>query len=250
MKQLENKIAIVTGGTSGIGRATALAYAREGAKVVIAGRRSKEGEAVAQEVVANGGEAIFIQTDVSEESQVKRLIDQTLAKFGRIDVLFNNAGVEGSFGVGLHDSESAHYDHLFNINVKGAFLVQKYASEAMLKSGSGSIVNTSSIAGQVGFQGAALYDASKHAVEGLTKSGALELAKAGIRVNAVAPGAIDTDMAERALGENRDYVASLHPMGRLGTASEIAEAVVFLSSDRASFITGQSLAVDGGYTAA
>lgn len=250
MKQLENKVAVVAGGTSGIGRATALAFAREGARVVIAGRRQEEGNQVAAELQGLGAEAIFIQTDVSVEAQVKHLIDETVKTYGKIDILFNNAGVEGIFGVPLHETENANYDHLFNINVKGLFWVQKYASKAMLDSGGGSIVNTSSVAGQIGFAGAALYDASKHAVEGITKTAALELAKSGIRVNAVAPGAIKTEMADRALGEHQDYVASLHPLGRLGQPEEVAEAVVFLASDRASFITGQSLAIDGGFTAA
>ena len=250
MKQLENKIALITGGTSGIGRATALAFAREGATVVIAGRRPEEGNAVVKEVQAIGGRAMFMQTDVSVEQQVVNLVDETVKTYGTIDILFNNAGVEGTFGQPIHESENDNFDHVFNINVKGLVWVQKYVTKVMLTKGKGSIVNTSSIAGHIGFSGAPLYDASKHAVEGITKTAALELAKTGIRVNAVAPGAIQTEMADRSLGEYKEYVASLHPMGRLGLPEEVAEAVVFLASDRASFITGQSLAIDGGYIAA
>jgi NAD(P)-dependent dehydrogenase (short-subunit alcohol dehydrogenase family) len=250
MKQLNNKIAVITGATAGIGRATALAFAREGARVVLAGRRSAEGEAVVSEIKAAGGEAIFVQTDVSVESQVAHLISEAVKTYGKIDVLFNNAGVEGSFGSPLHATENATYETVFDINVKGLFFVQKHVTNVMLANGGGSIINTTSIGGHVGFAGASLYAATKHAVEGITKTTALELAKANIRVNAIAPGAIQTDMAERALGEHKDFVANLHPMGRLGKAEEVAEAVVFLASDRASFITGHSLAVDGGYLAA
>ncbi len=250
MNQLSNKIALITGATSGIGRATALAFAAEGAKVVVTGRRQAEGEQVVAEILANGGEAIFVQTDVSIESQAENAVNQTIEKFGRIDILFNNAGVEGSFSSPLHENGGDVYDNVFSINVKGLLFVHKHAVRAMLQSGGGAIVNTSSIAGHIGFPGAGVYDASKHAIEGLTKTAALELAKAGIRVNAVAPGAIQTEMADRALGDHKDYVAGMHPIGRLGRPEEIAAAVVFLASDAASFITGVSLPVDGGFTAA
>lgn len=250
MNQLVNKIALITGGTSGIGRATALAYSQQGAKVVISGRREIEGQAVVDEIRASGGEAVFIQTDVSSEESVKNLIAETINTFGRIDVLFNNAGTEGIFGTPLHENEVENYSNVFDVNVKGLFFVQKHASQAMLASGGGSIINTSSVAGLVGFAGAALYDASKHAVEGITKTTALELAKLKIRVNSIAPGAILTDMAQRGLGDHLDYVASLHPIGRLGRPEEVAAAAVFLASDAASFITGITLPVDGGFRAA
>lgn len=250
MKQLENKVALVVGGTSGIGEATAIAFAREGAKVVIAGRRQAEGEAVVNRLKESGADALFVQTDIVSEEQVVRLVQKTVSAYGGLDVLFNNAGVAGEFGKPLHQSDNKNFEHVFSINVQGFFWVQKYATQAMLDSGGGSIVNTSSVVGHVGFPGASLYDASKHAVEGLTKTSALELARSGIRVNIVAPGPIATEMAEQALGESKDQIAEMLPMGRLGRSEEVAEAVVFLASDKASFITGQSLIIDGGYTAA
>ncbi len=250
MNQLSNKIALITGATSGIGRATALAFAAEGAKVVVAGRRESEGNQVVAEIIANGGEAIFVQTDVSIEAQAENAVNQTVEKFGRLDILFNNAGIEGTFGSPLHEAGVDAYDDVFNINVRGLLFVQKYAVRAMLQTGGGSVVNTTSVAGLVGFPGAGVYDASKHAVEGITKSAALELAKLGVRVNAVAPGAVQTEMVDRAFGEQKDYVAGMHPIGRLGRPEEVAAAVVFLASDAASFITGVSLPVDGGFRAA
>lgn len=249
MKLFENKIALVVGGTSGIGKATALAFAREGAKVVVAGRREAQGNAVVQEIEALGGEAIFVQTDVANESQVNSLVDQALAKFGKIDAVFNNAGVEGEMGKGLHESTQAGFDQIFDINVRGLVNVHRATVNAMLKTGGGAIVNTSSVGGHVGFPGAALYAASKFAVEGLTKTSALELAKSGIRVNTVAPGAIETEMIDRAFGEDKSYIQSLHPIGRVGRPEEVAEAVLFLASDKASFITGASLLIDGGMSA-
>ena len=248
---LDGKVALVTGGTSGIGKETALQFAREGAKVVVAGRRSTEGDAVIAEIESAGGEAFFVQTDVTKEDQVKHLVDETVRKFGRLDVAFNNAGIEQLGPV--TDFTEEDYRKVFDINVLGVFLSQKYEIPAMLKSGGGSIINTSSIVGQVAMPGASIYIASKHAVEGITKTTALELAGQGIRVNAVAPGAIATDMIDRFAGEegsdNRQWLASQHPMGRLGLAKEIAAAVLYLASDAASFTTGISLPVDGGYLA-
>lgn len=247
----DGKVVLVTGGTSGIGRETAIQFAQAGAKVVIAGRRQDAGEAVVAEIHAAGGEAHFVQTDVSDEDQVKRLVDETVQRFGRLDIAFNNAGVE--HGGPVTEFSQEDYRHVFGINVLGVFLCQKYEIPAMLKSGGGVIINTSSILGHVAVPGAAVYNASKHAVEGITKTTALELAQQGIRVNAVAPGAIATDMIDRFAGQegtdSRRELESLHPMGRLGQAKEIAAAVLYLASDAASFTTGISLPVDGGFLA-
>jgi NAD(P)-dependent dehydrogenase (short-subunit alcohol dehydrogenase family) len=188
------KVALITGGTSGIGKETALQLAKAGAKVVVAGRRPAEGNAVAAEIQAAGGEAVFVQTDVTMEDQVKHLVDETVRHFGRLDIAFNNAGIE-QLGP-ITDVTEADYRKVFDINVLGIFLSQKYEIPAMLKSGGGSIINTSSIVGHVAMPGASIYIASKHAVEGITKTTALEMAGQGIRVNAVAPGAIATEMID------------------------------------------------------
>lgn len=245
------KVVLVTGGTSGIGRETAIQFAKQGAKVVVAGRRTEEGEAVVREIEAAGGEGRFVQTDVTKEDQVKHLVEETVRHYGRMDIAFNNAGIEQT--APITEFTEADYRKVFDINVLGVFLSQKYEIPAMLKSGGGSIINTSSIVGQIAMPGAGIYIASKHAVEGITKTTALELAGQGIRVNAVAPGAIATDMIDRFAGEEgtdgRQQLASQHPMGRLGRPEEIAAAVLYLASDAASFTTGISLPVDGGYLA-
>jgi NAD(P)-dependent dehydrogenase (short-subunit alcohol dehydrogenase family) len=245
------KVVLVTGGTSGIGRETALQFAKAGAKVVLAGRRAELGEEVVKEIESVGGEALFIQADVTKEDQVKHLVEETVSHFGRLDIAFNNAGVET--GEPITEFTESEYRKVFDINVLGVFLCQKYEIPAMLESGGGSIINTSSILGHVAMPGAAIYNASKHAVEGITKTTALELAEQGIRVNAVAPGAIATDMIDRFAGEEgtegRQQLASLHPMGRLGKTEEIAAAVLYLASEAASFTTGISLPVDGGFLA-
>ena len=247
----DGKVALVTGGTSGIGRETAIQFAKAGAKVVLAGRRTEAGEAVVNEITSAGGEAHFVQTDVTKEDQVKSLVEETVQHFGRLDIAFNNAGIE--HGGPVTEFTEEDYRKVFDINVLGVFLSQKYEIPAMLKSGGGVIINTSSILGQIAMPGAAVYNASKHAVEGITKTTALELAEQGIRVNCVAPGAIATDMIDRFAGEEgteaRQQLASQHPMGRLGEAKEIAAAVLYLASDAASFTTGISLPVDGGYLA-
>ena len=250
MSQFVGKVALITGGNAGIGRATAIEFAKQGAKVVVSGRREKEGQDVAAEIKALGSEAIFVKTDVSKESDVKAMIEQTLATFGRLDFAFNNAGVE-QCPTPLPEQTEETYDQIMDINVKGVWLSLKHEIPAMLKTGGGAIVNNSSIAGLIGFVMAPVYVASKHAVIGLTKSVAVEYAKQNVRVNAVAPGTIETRMFLdfAASPEVRQPMESGTPIGRIGQPEEIASAILWLCSAGASFITGQTLAIDGGYTA-
>jgi NAD(P)-dependent dehydrogenase (short-subunit alcohol dehydrogenase family) len=246
-----NKIVLVTGGTSGIGKATALAFAEAGAKVVFTGRREKEGAEVVAEVAKNGGTAAFVRADVSKDADVVKAIGFVLSTHGRLDVAFNNAGVEI---VGpLTEVTEEQYRRAFDINVWGVLNSMKHEIAAMLKNGGGAIVNTTSVAARIGLPQASIYVATKHAVEGLTKAAALEFAKEGIRVNAVAPGTIDTEMIDRMddkEGNVRKWLLSLHPVGRFGTAEEVAAAVLYLASDAAKFTTGTTLLVDGGWTTA
>lgn len=244
-------VALITGGTSGIGRAAALQFARAGYRVSLAGRRQAEGDAVVAEIAKAGGAARFFRTDVTDEAQVKALVDGTVAAFGRLDAAFNNAGVE--LFEPLLDATPESYHRIATPNILGVLLSLKHEIPAIIKSGGGSIVNTSSVAGQIGFAGAGIYTASKHAVNGLTRTAALEFAKQGVRVNSVSPGPIQTEMLDRAFGpgeESKAFVKGLVPNGRVGTADEVAAAVVFLSSPAASYITGQDLAIDGGFVAA
>jgi NAD(P)-dependent dehydrogenase (short-subunit alcohol dehydrogenase family) len=250
-QELEGRVALVTGGTSGIGRETAILFARAGAKVVVAGRRAPEGKETIELVQAGGGEGLFVKTDVSKASEVGVLIQKAVERLGRLDVAFNNAGIEGVWTPIVRQSEE-DWDRTIAINLKGVWLCLKYELRQMLKQGgSGAIVNMASITGLVGGAGAAAYSASKHGVMGLTKSAALENAKSGIRINAVCPGVIETSMADRLFRVPRvhKYVLSSHPIGRFGRPTEIAEAVVWMCSDRASFMTGQSLVLDGGFLA-
>jgi NAD(P)-dependent dehydrogenase (short-subunit alcohol dehydrogenase family) len=247
---MSHPVVLITGALTGIGRATALAFAQEGASVVVSGRRDDVGEALAAELRALGAEAEFIRADVRHESDVQNLIDRTVARFGRLDVAVNNAGTEGKPGP-VTEQTADSYAATFDTNVLGVLLSIKHELRVMQAQGTGSIVNLSSTMGQRGAAGASLYTASKHAVEGLTKSAALEAAAFGVRVNAVAPGPIETAMLDRFTG-NADRKAGLVagvPLKRAGKPQEIADTIVFVASSKASFITGQIINVNGGKTA-
>ena len=250
--QFDGKVAIVTGGSSGIGQATAIAFGKAGAKVVVAARRDSEGEETVNLIKQAGSEALFVKTDVAQVSEVEALVSKTVETYGRLDFAFNNAGIEGG-NAPLHEQSLEQFDQLMAINVRGLFLCMKYEIVQMLRQGGGVIVNNSSIAGLIALSGIGPYDASKHAVMGLTKSAALDYAKLGIRINAVNPGFINTDMITRFAERMGDVetvsqqLATMVPMGRMGKPEEIASTVLFLCSEAASYITGQSLVVDGGY---
>lgn len=247
----QDKVALITGATSGIGTAVAHELASRRAKVVVSGRRKAEGEAVVQAIRKAGGIASFFQADASQEADVKALVDFTLNTYGRLDFAFNNAGVEGAAGLTTDQQTVENYRHTFDVNVLGVLLSMKHEIPALVKNG-GAIVNTSSVAGLVGMPGFGLYAASKHAVNGLTRSAALEVARQGVRVNAVAFGAIQTPMLDRFVGEagtenpQRAWLESVHPVGRIGSTEEAAQAVIALLENP--FITGSILTVDGGWT--
>lgn len=251
MNSVKDKVALVTGGSSGIGRAAALLFAREGAKVVVADIQASGGEETVGMIKEAGGDAIFVKTDVSKGSDVKALINKTVEHYGSLDCAFNNAGVDNR-PAPIVDQEEEQWDRVININLKGVWLCMKYEVAQMLKQGGGTIVNTASVAGLVGFRNMTPYTASKFGVVGLSKTVALEYAQANIRVNAVCPGVIHTPMVEHAVGSNPQAlarVAAMGPVGRMGQPEEVAEAVVWLSSDAASFVTGHAMAVDGGLVA-
>jgi NAD(P)-dependent dehydrogenase (short-subunit alcohol dehydrogenase family) len=251
MKEFEGKVALVTGGGSGIGCATALAFAREGVKVVIADRNVQRGEEAISMIRDAGGIASFRRTDVSVAAEIEALVDYTMTTYGRLDLGFNNAGIEGDVKP-LADQTESNFDAVMDINVKGVWLSMKYEIPRMLEQGGGAIVNSSSVAGVVGFPAIGIYAASKHAVIGLTKTAALEYSAQGIRINAVSPGAIDTEMIDRladGMNVKKDDLTTFHPIGRIGRVEEVAEAVLWLCSSKASFVTGHTLIVDGGFTA-
>ena len=251
MGQLDGKVALITGAGSGIGRASALAFAREGAKVAAADIVVEGGEETVRMVKEAGGEAFFIKVDVSNAADVEAMVNAVVDTYGRIDCAYNNAGIEGRLA-STDEYPEDMFDKVIDINLTGVWLCMKYELPHMLKQGGGAIVNTASGAGLIGVAGMSAYVASKHGVVGLTKTAALEYAKSGIRVNAVCPGVIQTPMMERITADQPqlgEAVVAAEPVGRAGKPEEIAESVVWLSSDAASFVTGHAMSVDGGYVA-
>ena len=247
---MKNPVVLITGALTGIGRAAAIIFAREGAQIVVSGRRDKQGQELVAELQGLGAEAIFVRTDVRKDEDVRNLVDQTVKRFGRLDVAVNNAGTEGTPGP-VTEQTAETYTATFDTNVLGTLLSMKHELRVMLPQGSGSIVNVSSAYGSVGAAGASVYVASKHAIEGLTKSAALEVAGTGVRVNVVAPGTTDTGMLTRftSTDENKLALVSTVPVKRLAKPEEIAHVIAFVASANASYMTGASIPVDGGMIA-
>lgn len=245
--RLDGKVALVTGASSGIGRAAALSFAKEGAAVVAASRRVLETEETAQRIKAAGGEAYVVKTDVSVEAEVENMVEKTIEKYGRLDIAFNNAGLGGREGQ-IHLAEQDYWDVVMDTNLKGVWLCMKYELPRMLQQGGGSIVNMSSTAGLIGWTGGPIYTASKWGVIGLTKSAALQYASAGIRVNAICPAFTRTEKHESSSPEAMAKMTSTIPQGRIGTVDEVAEAAVWLASGASSFCVGVCLTLDGGQT--
>ena len=247
---MKNSVVLITGALTGIGRAAAIIFAREGAQIVVSGRRDKQGQELVAELQGLGAEAIFVRTDVRKDEDVRNLVDQTVKRFGRLDVAVNNAGTEGTPGP-VTEQTAETYVATFDTNVLGTLLSMKHELRVMLPQGSGSIVNVSSAYGSVGAAGASVYVASKHAIEGLTKSAALEVAGTGVRVNVVAPGTTDTGMLTRftSTDENKLALVSTVPVKRLAKPDEIAHVIAFVASANASYMTGASIPVDGGMLA-
>jgi NAD(P)-dependent dehydrogenase (short-subunit alcohol dehydrogenase family) len=247
----KKRVALVTGGSTGIGKATALAFAETGAKVAVVDIVEDEGKKTRDAIKEKGGQAIFIKTDVSKPDQVKNMVDEVVDTFGGLHCAFNNAGIEGEQAT-TADCTVENWDRVIAINLSGVWYCMKYEIPHMLKAGGGSIVNMASVAGRVGFANIPAYTASKHGVNGLTKTAALEYATQNIRVNAVCPGIIDTAMIDRFTGggeEGKEQMEAMEPIGRMGRPEEVADAVIWLCSDKASFVTGHPLAVDGGFVA-
>lgn len=249
MKTLKNKVAIITGASSGIGRATALLFAKEGAKVIVSDIQENAGNEVVAEIVREGGEAFFWRADVSKPRDNEELVSQTVHQFGKLDIAVNNAGISGPLALtGDYPVES--WKNVIDVNLSGVFYGMHFQLGAMEKNGSGSIVNVASILGMAGTRLSPAYVAAKHGVVGLTKTTALEYAQKNIRVNSVGPGYIKTPLVMSALDEEmRQFVVGLHPIGRMGESEEVAELILWLASSKASFVTGSYYAVDGGYLA-
>lgn len=251
MPELTGKVAVVTGGSAGIGRSAALALAAEGAAVVLSDLDDERGNAVAGEIVAKGGRAAFVHADVSDDEQVEAMVRRAVVEFGGLDLAFNNAGIEGDRAP-THECTPENWHRTLAVNLTGVWSCMRHEIPKMLERGAGSIVNCSSVAGLVGFASIPAYVASKHGIVGLTRTAALEYAEAGVRVNAICPGVIDTEMVGRFTGgdeEATSAMVAMEPIGRMGRPEEIADAVVWLCSDRSSFTTGQAIAVDGGFVA-
>jgi NAD(P)-dependent dehydrogenase (short-subunit alcohol dehydrogenase family) len=248
---LAGKVALVTGGSTGIGRASSIAFAREGAKVVVSDVNVESGEETVRLIRESGGDSLFVKTDVLSTAEVESLVKKVVANYGRLDCAFNNAGIAGAIGSSTHEYPDESWERVIGINLKGVWLSMRYEIPQMLKQGGGAIVNTASIWGLVGAPGASAYVASKHGVVGLTRAAALEYAPRGIRINAVNPGTIRTPILDpfiAAMPEFESMMTARHPIGRIGLPEEVAAAVVWLCSDAASFVIGQNLPVDGGYT--
>ena len=248
--ELKNKAVLVTGASSGIGRAAALAYAKQGARLVLTARREREGGELAALIRDQGGQAMFVPADVRKEADIRHAVAETVRAYGRIDVAFNNAGVDGVFSP-LIEQTNENYEQVMGTNVQGVFWSLKHEIEAMLAAGGGAIVNNASMGSFIGFQNASTYAASKHAVLGLTRTAALEYFQRGLRINAVCPGLIDTPFQDRVWGdeERKQAIGRNTPAGRMGNADEVVGGVLFLSSPAASFISGHGLVIDGGYIA-
>jgi NAD(P)-dependent dehydrogenase (short-subunit alcohol dehydrogenase family) len=247
---MSDQVVLITGALTGIGRAAAIIFAQEGARIVVSGRRDKEGQALVAQLQGLGAEAIFVRTDVRKDEDVRNLVDQTVKRFGRLDIAVNNAGTEGTPGP-VTEQTAETYTATFDTNVLGTLLSMKHELRVMLAQGSGSIVNVSSAYGSVGAAGASVYVASKHAIEGLTKSAALEVAGTGVRVNVVAPGTTDTGMLTRftSTDKNKAALVATVPFKRMATSEEIAHVIAFVASENASYMTGSSIPVDGGMIA-